>query len=245
MQDEIRYDASAKRFGRSSNRAGGIEGGITNGQDVVVRGYLKPISTLRRALLTADLHTKESVKAAYERSDVCVVPAGGVVGEAMVAFELACAFLEKFGGDSLEETRRNFDRLPAPVGQFFNSRRLLALAAIHTIEMIHPIVKFSDPVLETPTKPVAKFRRRAAGARRRYVRIHVRRSRGGLGCAADRDQPARVAVIDVSNGKNAEAKIVCANPANHSRRRRAARGRRLPFSVPGFPRSNTWCGRSM
>jgi len=109
VQDEIRYDAAAKRFERSSNRAGGIEGGITNGQPVLVRGYLKPISTLRRPLLTADLKTKEAVKAAYERSDVCVVPAAGVAGEAMVALELASAFLEKFGGDSLEETRRNFE----------------------------------------------------------------------------------------------------------------------------------------
>jgi chorismate synthase len=109
VQDEIRYDSSRRRFDRSSNRAGGIEGGITNGQDVVVRGYLKPISTLRRALLTADLNTKEAVKAAYERSDVCVVPAGGVAGEAMVALTLAEAFLEKFGGDSLGETRKNFD----------------------------------------------------------------------------------------------------------------------------------------
>jgi len=109
VQDEIRYDATRKRFDRSSNRAGGLEGGITNGQDIVVRGYLKPISTLRRALLTADLNTKEAVKAAYERSDVCVVPAGGVAGEAMVAATLTGAFLEKFGGDSLEEVRRNFD----------------------------------------------------------------------------------------------------------------------------------------
>jgi chorismate synthase len=109
VQDEIRYEASRKRFDRSSNRAGGIEGGITNGEDVVVRGYLKPISTLRRPLLTADLNTKEAVKAAYERSDVCVVPAAGVAGEAMVALELASAFLEKFGGDSFDETRRNFE----------------------------------------------------------------------------------------------------------------------------------------
>jgi chorismate synthase len=109
VQDEIRYDAAAKRFARSSNRAGGLEGGITNGEDVIVRGYLKPISTLRKPLLTADMNTKAEVKAAYERSDVCVVPAGGVVGEAMVALELAGAFLEKFGGDSLGETRRNFD----------------------------------------------------------------------------------------------------------------------------------------
>jgi chorismate synthase len=109
VQDEIVYHAERKRFNRSSNRAGGLEGGITNGQDVVVRGYLKPISTLRRALQTADMNTKEVVKAAYERSDVCVVPAGGVAGEAMVALTLAGSLMEKFGGDSLEETRRNFD----------------------------------------------------------------------------------------------------------------------------------------
>jgi chorismate synthase len=108
VQDEIGYDAARKRFVRSSNRAGGIEGGITNGEDVIVRGYLKPISTLRRALASADLRTKQSIKAAYERSDICVVPAAGVAAEAMVAHVLAEAFLEKFGGDSLEETRRNF-----------------------------------------------------------------------------------------------------------------------------------------
>jgi chorismate synthase len=118
VQDEIRYDARTKRFQRSSNRAGGLEGGISNGSDVVVRGYLKPISTLRRPLLTADLKTKEAVKAAYERSDVCVVPAGGVAGEAMVAVELAGAFLEKFGGDSIGETRRNFDGYHKQLDEF-------------------------------------------------------------------------------------------------------------------------------
>jgi chorismate synthase len=109
VQDEIRYDAGRKRFERTSNRAGGIEGGITNGESIVIRGYLKPISTLRRALETADMNTKETVKAAYERSDICVVPAGGVVGEAMVAAELTAVLLEKFGGDSLGETLRNFN----------------------------------------------------------------------------------------------------------------------------------------
>ena len=109
VQDEIRFDAAKKRFARPTNRAGGLEGGVTNGEDVVVRGYLKPISTLRRPLETADLISKVSVKAAYERSDVCVVPAAGVIGEAMVALTLATAFLEKFGGDSLAETRRNFE----------------------------------------------------------------------------------------------------------------------------------------
>src|ERR1700676_3821640 len=109
VMDEIGYDASAKRFTRSSNRAGGLEGGITNGEDVVVRGYLKPISTLRSPLHTADMVTKQPMTAAYERSDVCVVPAGGVAGEAMVSFVLAQAMIEKFGGDSLTESRRNFE----------------------------------------------------------------------------------------------------------------------------------------
>ncbi len=118
VQDEIRYDGSQKRFARWSNRAGGLEGGITNGSDVVVRGHLKPISTLRRPLLTADLKTKEAVKAAYERSDVCVVPAGGVAGEAMVAFELAGAFIEKFGGDSIGEMRRNFEGYQRQLEEF-------------------------------------------------------------------------------------------------------------------------------
>jgi chorismate synthase len=109
VMDEIGYDAAAKHFTRGSNRAGGLEGGITNGQDVVVRGYLKPISTLRSPLQTADMVTKQPITAAYERSDVCVVPAGGVAGEAMVSLALAQAFIEKFGGDSLGETRRNFE----------------------------------------------------------------------------------------------------------------------------------------
>ena len=118
VQDEIAYDAARRRFQRPSNRAGGLEGGITNGEDVVVRGYLKPISTLRRGLGTADLVTKESVKAAYERSDVCVVPAGGIAGEAMTALVLAGAFLEKFGGDSLGEARRNFEGYMKQVEEF-------------------------------------------------------------------------------------------------------------------------------
>jgi chorismate synthase len=118
VQDEISYDKAAKRFRRSSNRAGGLEGGITNGEDVIVRGYLKPISTLRRALGTANMVTKEPVQAAYERSDWCVVPAAGVAGEAMVALVLADAFLQKFGGDSLAETRRNFDNYARQIAEF-------------------------------------------------------------------------------------------------------------------------------
>jgi chorismate synthase len=118
VQDEISYDKGARRFRRSSNRAGGLEGGITNGEDVVVRGYLKPISTLRKPLGTADMVTKEPVRAAYERSDWCVVPAGGVAGEAMVALVLADAFLQKFGGDSLAEMRRNFESYAQQIDEF-------------------------------------------------------------------------------------------------------------------------------
>ena len=95
-------------FTRKSNHAGGIEGGISNGQDILVRGYLKPISTLRRPLESVSFETRETVKAAYERSDVCVVPAAGVAGEAMVALTLAKCAVEKFGGDSMSETLRNF-----------------------------------------------------------------------------------------------------------------------------------------
>ncbi len=109
VQDSIHYDKQNRQFTRGANRAGGLEGGITNGQDILVRGLLKPISTLRRPLESVELETRESALAAYERSDVCVVPAAGVVGEAMVALVLAGAVLEKFGGDSMRETKRNYD----------------------------------------------------------------------------------------------------------------------------------------
>jgi chorismate synthase len=118
VQDEISYDKNARKFRRASNRAGGLEGGITNGEDVMIRGFLKPISTLRKPLGTADMVTKEPVQAAYERSDWCVVPAGGVAGEAMVALVLAGAFLQKFGGDSLAETRRNFESYGRQIDEF-------------------------------------------------------------------------------------------------------------------------------
>ena len=101
-------DYLATAFSRTRNNAGGIEGGVSNGQEIRVRGYLKPISTLRRPLQSVDFSTREPVKAAYERSDVCVVPAAGVAGEAMVALTLARCALEKFGGDSMTETLRNF-----------------------------------------------------------------------------------------------------------------------------------------
>jgi len=110
VHDEIGYDAADKftKFSRVHNNAGGIEGGVSNGEEIRVRGYLKPISTLRRPLQSVDFATREPVKAAYERSDVCVVPAAGVAAEAMIGLTLAKCALEKFGGDSMLETKRNF-----------------------------------------------------------------------------------------------------------------------------------------
>src|SRR5215213_4175232 len=109
VHDEIGYDEGARAFTRPTNRAGGLEGGISNGEELRVRGFLKPISTLRRALRSVDIETKAEESAAFERSDVTAVPAAGVIGEAMVALTLAEAAREKFGGDHVEEMRRNFE----------------------------------------------------------------------------------------------------------------------------------------
>ncbi len=107
VQDEIFY-AKGKGFYRSQNRAGGFEGGMTTGQPIIVRGFLKPLSTLRKPLRSVEINTKKPVVATVERSDVTTVPAAGVIGEAMIAFELANAVLEKFGSDSLRELKRNY-----------------------------------------------------------------------------------------------------------------------------------------
>jgi chorismate synthase len=113
VHDAIYYSADKEkkptRFERHQNNAGGIEGGISNGEDVVVRGYLKPISTLRKPLASVRFDTREATSASYERSDICVAPAAGVIGEAMVALTIAQQVHEKFGGDSLIELRRNFE----------------------------------------------------------------------------------------------------------------------------------------
>jgi chorismate synthase len=111
VHDAIAYEGtgdSFTKFTREHNNAGGLEGGISNGEDLVVRGYLKPISTLRRPLASVSFETREVTKAAYERSDVCVVPAAGVAAEAMVALTVARCVIEKFGGDSLRELERNY-----------------------------------------------------------------------------------------------------------------------------------------
>lgn len=105
--DEIFYDAK-KGYYHKTNRAGGITGGMTNGAEIVVRATMKPISTLRRELQSVNMKTKQAEKADFERSDVCAVPAGSVIGEAIVAFEIADAVIEKFGGDSITEAKRNY-----------------------------------------------------------------------------------------------------------------------------------------
>ncbi len=109
VHDEIFYDAGRRRFFRKTNNAGGLEAGVTNGADVRARIYVKPIPTLRKALLSVDVQTKEESAAAFERSDTCVVPAAGVVAEAMIAIVLGQAFAEKFGGDSMAEVEDNFE----------------------------------------------------------------------------------------------------------------------------------------
>jgi chorismate synthase len=109
VHDEIAYNNETKEFIRETNRAGGLEGGVTNGEEIRIRGHLKPLSTLRRPLRSVDIDTKQEELAAFERSDITAVPAAGVIGESMVALTLAAAMREKFGGDSLGEMKRNFE----------------------------------------------------------------------------------------------------------------------------------------
>lgn len=118
VHDEIYYDHENRQFVRRTNNAGGLEGGITNGQPIVLRVAMKPISTLYSPKKSVDIETKEPFDATVERSDICTVPAAGVVGEAVIAFEMANAMIEKFGGDSLEEMKRNFDAYQAYVKAF-------------------------------------------------------------------------------------------------------------------------------
>lgn len=109
VHDEIGYNNAENKFMRGTNRAGGLEGGITNGEELRVRGFMKPISTLRKSLQSVDIETKQAESAAFERSDITAVPSAGVIAESMVALTIAAAMREKFGGDSIEEMRRNFD----------------------------------------------------------------------------------------------------------------------------------------
>jgi chorismate synthase len=117
VHDAIMY-GEEQGFRRASNRAGGFEGGMTTGEQIVVRGVMKPISTLYKPLASVDIDTKEAFSAQVERSDTCAVPAAGVIMESVVAWEVARAFMEKFGGDSLEEIRANYNNYLAQVRQY-------------------------------------------------------------------------------------------------------------------------------
>ena len=117
VHDALYFDEE-RRYHRTTNRAGGLEGGVTNGEDVVVRAYMKPISTLRRGLPSVDTETREAHRSQWERSDTTAVPACGVVCEAMLAIVLATAMREKFGGDSMGEMRRNYDAYVAQLQRY-------------------------------------------------------------------------------------------------------------------------------
>lgn len=118
VHDPIGYEADARRFSRSSNGAGGLEGGMSNGEPIVCRAAMKPISTLKKALPSVDIETKASVDAAHERSDVCAVPAASVVGEGMVMLVLADAVLDKFGGDAMRDVAAAVKHYEARVTEF-------------------------------------------------------------------------------------------------------------------------------
>ena len=118
VHDDIYFDQSTGQFIRKSNNAGGLEGGITNGQPIVLRVAMKPIATLYSPKDSVDIVTKEAFEATVERSDICTVPAAGVVGEAVIAYEMANALIEKFGGDTLEEMKRNFESYQEYVRSF-------------------------------------------------------------------------------------------------------------------------------
>jgi chorismate synthase len=117
VHDEIFYSKN-KGFFRNTNNAGGVEGGMTNGEDIVLQAVMKPIATLRKPLSSVNIRTKKTVKASVERSDVCAVPAAGVVAESAVAIEMANSMIEKFGGDSLCEMKRNYDGYIRQVRRF-------------------------------------------------------------------------------------------------------------------------------
>ncbi len=161
VQDTIHYDKEERRFFRGDNRAGGIEGGMTNGQDIRVRGLLKPISTLRRPLESVDLDTRDPALAAYERSR-CLRGAGRRSDRRSDGGDRAGqAFLEKFGGDSLGETQRNYE------GYLAAGEELLARWFI-------TIVKYGDPVLEREGDNVTEFDTpELHQVRRGHVRNHV------------------------------------------------------------------------
>ena len=202
---------------RPTNNAGGLEGGVTNGEDLRVSAWMKPISTLMKPLRSVDLTTMTESPAAIERSDVCAVPAAAVVGEAMVALVLADALLENFGGDSIAELER-------------------ALAAVDATAVRDRVPAADDPTDPAIRRPSAAraaadvddLRRRPPAAHRRHDRDDVRRARRRAGGDAGRRAAARCSSSICPSAAIRRDLIVMINPAVRRARRHAARRRRLP-----------------
>src|SRR5690606_10553632 len=118
VHDEIYYNNKSKKFYRKTNNAGGIEAGVTNGEDIVFRLVMKPIPTLRKPLKTVDIRTKKEAVAQFERSDVCAVPSASIVAENMLAYVLANELILKFGGDTINEIYSNYTRYMETIKNF-------------------------------------------------------------------------------------------------------------------------------
>jgi chorismate synthase len=213
VQDEISYDKSARRFRRSSNRAGGLEGGITNGEDVIVRGYLKPISTLRRALGTADMVTKEPVK-----------PWLPLCSPMLFCKNLEETLSPRCDGISIT--------MPDKSTSSEATQAAPAPETVSAARKIYPIVKYGDPILEKPTTLVKNFDAELEQlAEDMFASMYAAQ---GVGLAAPQiGLHLRMAVVDVTGGKNPEAKIVLANPEiiHAEGEKREEEG---CLSVPGF-----------
>ncbi len=224
VHDEIGYAKNGETkftgFTRASNHAGGIEGGISNGQDILVRGYLKPISTLRRPLGSVDFATREPVKAAYERSDVCVVPAAGVAAEAMVALTLGALCAGKVWRRFHRRNAKKFCRLSTTI------------AGVLAERMIYPIVVYGDPVLERPSEPVTEFNAEL----KKLVddMFESMYAAHGVGLAAPQiGIGKRIAVIDTTFKEDPKAKLVLVNPEVISREGKQ-QGQEGCLSLPDF-----------
>jgi peptide deformylase len=237
VHDAIGYEGEGgfTKFSREQNNAGGIEGGISNGEDIVVRGYLKPISTLRRPLASVSFATREPVKAAYERSDVCVVPAAGVAAEAMVALTVARLAIDKFGGDSLREMQRNFQGYCEQIRRTeANQRTQGKTMRRRPLHKIHEVVKYPDPVLARRAEPVTVF----DDALRKLVAemFESMYAAQGIGLAAPQISISkRITVIDVSFKKDPKDKTRPHQPRGRRDARQADGRRGLP-QPPRHPR---------
>ncbi len=204
VHDAIHYAAEdtgkPTRFTREQNNAGGIEGGVSNGEDIVVRGYLKPISTLRRPLESVRFDTREATSASYERSDICVVPAAGVAAEAMVALTVAGLAQQKFGGDSAARDEAKFRRIHRTDTELLSRSNDSEDCEISRAG-----------ALSSPANRLREF----DSELRKFVAdmFETMYASQGIGLAAQQVGVAkRITVIDLSQGKDPAQKLVLINP---------------------------------